>query len=73
MCLLVIVVHPGVSSGVLGCLGCPGAVHTNTGKHHIPESTFNYQKALRKICARRCLFSQGLLYCAQLLIKDTHM
>ena len=28
------------------------AVHTNTGKHHIPESTFNYQKALRKICAR---------------------
>ena len=48
-------------------------VHTNTGKHHVPESTFNYQKALGKICARRCLYSQGLLYCAQLLIKDMHM
>ena len=34
-------------------------VHTNTGKHHIPESTFNYQKALRKIYARWCLYSQG--------------
>ena len=27
------------------------AVNTNTGKHHIPESTFNYQKALKNIYA----------------------
>ena len=25
--------------------------NTNTGKHHIPESTFNYQNAVRIICA----------------------
>ena len=27
----------------------PRTVHTNTGKHHIPESTFNNQKALKNM------------------------
>ena len=26
----------------------PRTVHTDSGKHHIPESTFNYQKALKE-------------------------
>ena len=48
-------------------------VHTNTGKHHIPESTLNYQKALRIIYSMLCLYSQELLYYGHWLIKDTHM
>ena len=33
---------------ILGELGPMGWVHTITKKHYIPESTSNYQKALRK-------------------------
>ena len=33
-------------------VGTEFPVHTNTEKHHIPESTFNYQKSLRKVYAR---------------------
>ena len=34
------------------CASSVMAVHTNTKKHYIPESTFNHQKVPGKICAR---------------------
>ena len=49
------------------------SVHTNTGKHHIPESTFNYQKALIKYVQGDVFIARDYIVCTMANKRYTYV
>ena len=52
--------HIWFATSVIFAVALSITVHTNTKKHYIPESTFNYQKALRKIICKVMPIKPGI-------------